>query len=108
MDVQYFISAVGIVLIVTRSSIIEKLIKSWLPHSMGSFLSCPMCFGFWVGVFYGTLGIYESIVRGFSVSLLSYLVISVADTLHAYMDHTERIATQWDVDAAVEEAPDQK
>ena len=97
------LAAIGFVLVVTRSSIVEKVVKSRLPVPVRGFLSCPMCFGFWVGVFLGPINILDSIARGFTVSLLSYTIVSITDALQSYMDHNERIAAQWDVAAVVEE-----
>ena len=73
---------VGITIIITSSSILNSLriqIKK-RSDTLGELIECPMCTGFWVGLFFGAVsGIAPPIIMGGLISLLSWSTYTVVD-----------------------------
>jgi uncharacterized membrane protein YhiD involved in acid resistance len=68
-----------------------------------NFLDCPMCTGFWVGVALGILKGYPWYQPALFVSIMSYYLVLLADALSNYIGFSDRMVSQWDVDAVEEE-----
>jgi len=94
MDFYTWLSLLGVTLIITRSSIVEA-VKDRLPAKWVKLLDCPMCSGFWVGIVYGfgsvDIGNYSQLSHaigfGFIISLSSYCVILITDSLSKYLEN---------------------
>jgi len=58
--VRYVLAFWGMVYIITQSSIMAGFRKNVLRGStfVATLIYCPACTGFWVGLLFGTLGIY--------------------------------------------------
>lgn len=72
---------------VPRDFLMEKSEKARL------FLSCPMCVGFWVGLF-GSLTLPVSVnvfAAGFSASLFSWIVYTFVDAAASVASHLDNI-----------------
>jgi hypothetical protein len=73
---------VGITIIITSSVIFED-IRERISNSsqvFGKLINCPMCTGFWVGLFFGFISdMAPPILIGGLVSLLSWSVYTVID-----------------------------
>ena len=86
----------GATIILVRSSLADK-VKERLGLSRFRFPYCSMCVGFWVGyvgeatllidsrsVLTVPVEVVQSLAAGFTVSLASYLVSTVANALETY------------------------
>jgi hypothetical protein len=58
--IRYVLAFWGLVYIITQSSIMAGFRKNVLRGStfVATLIYCPACTGFWVGLLFGTLGIY--------------------------------------------------
>ena len=76
--VIYILSSVGMTLFITRSYLTKNL-KSTANEHIETFLNCPMCIGFWIGIIVYPI-IYapewNCILYGFISSLSSYYIIN--------------------------------
>jgi len=73
---------VGITVIITSSVFFEDLREKVSNSSqiLGKLINCPMCTGFWVGLFFGFIsGIAPPVLIGGLVSLLSWSIYTVVD-----------------------------
>lgn len=77
---SFILGLVGVTVIITAGSIFEGLrekIASLSPF-LEKLINCPMCTGFWVGLFFGFITDYgPPIILGGLVSLLSWAVYTV-------------------------------
>lgn len=92
-DILVLLALVGIVSIITRSYIMEKIREKAPGKNLRYMLNCPQCSGFWVGLFFGLyFQLYIERVFAFSsfvnvllwgglVSLLSSIIIPLTDYL---------------------------
>jgi hypothetical protein len=82
---EFYLSCIGITILITQSSILEKFRN--LFARMGDFfeelINCPMCTGFWVGVFMSLLFNNNVIFSAATSSLLSWLVYVAANFLYS-------------------------
>jgi len=83
----------GITILISAASIFEDLRTSIKNKSefFGELISCPMCLGFWVGMFFGFVGMeFPPVVLGGIVSLMSWILYNLGDALNSgsvYMMH---------------------
>lgn len=81
---MYTLGLVGIVIIVTQGSIFEGFRDFLAKKSkfLGDLFSCPMCFGFWVGLLSGVFipGMFPPIFGGM-VSLASWIIYNIVDAI---------------------------
>ena len=92
---MFLMSAGGLTAIIVGSHILsvprEFLAKK--SDSLGLFLSCPMCVGFWVGLF-GSMTLPSHInvfAAAFSVSLFSWVVYTFVDAAGSVASHFDNI-----------------
>ena len=81
---MYALGLVGLVIIVTQGVIFEKFrdFVSKQSKFLGDLFSCPMCFGFWVGILAGTFihGMFPPIFGGL-ISLASWTIYNIVDAI---------------------------
>lgn len=81
---MYALGLVGIVIIVTQGLIFENF-RGFITQKskfLGDLFSCPMCFGFWVGLISGVFipGMFPPIFGGI-ISLTSWTIYNVVDAI---------------------------
>lgn len=83
----------GLTIIMSAGSIFENLRNFILQKNsfLGELVSCPMCLGFWVGLFFGFATMtYPPIILAGMVSLFSWMIFNFVDllmTASAYITH---------------------
>lgn len=89
----YIILIYGHTNIITQSEIFEP-IRDWankVSHFLGSLFSCPMCMGFWVGVFWSAMNqspahiFFEEV---YYIEYFKYLIDGVMGSSIAWIMHT--------------------
>lgn len=85
------VSCIGITIIITQSSLFEKL-RDWVSfysNFLGELVSCPMCLGVWVGLIMSFYFSCDPLTLAFSTSVSSWLVSIIGNlliTLSYYYD----------------------
>ena len=86
----FLIGNCGFTIVFIQGSIFEKL-REFI--SFNSFFkelfSCPMCFGFWVGVVSSFYFGYNPFLSGFSISLLSWIIYNFVELMSIIYDNQE-------------------
>jgi len=83
----------GITILISAGTIFEDIRTAIKSKSdfLGELISCPMCLGFWVGMFFGFVSMkFPPIVLGGIVSVSSWILYNLGDVLNsgsAYMMH---------------------
>lgn len=76
----FTLGLVGVTVIITAGSIFEGIrekVSSFSP-ALEKLINCPMCTGFWVGLFFGIITDYgPPLILGGLVSLLSWIIYTV-------------------------------
>lgn len=83
MQLLYFsLAAAGLTQILVYGKILDKIrpTQGW----MGKLLSCPMCTGFWSGIFLWSLNDYTELFT-FDVSLVTALCMGCIGSLVSYI-----------------------
>ena len=86
MELIYFIlAAYGLTQILVFGSIFNKIRppKSWL-HGFGKLFHCPMCMGFWVGIFLFGINSYTELFT-FEYSAASALILGCLSSGTTYL-----------------------
>ncbi len=75
MIIFYFLLIYGNTNIITQSEIFEPLRDSIdkISHFLGSLFSCPMCMGFWVGVFWSAMNLSPTLLFLEEVNYINYV-----------------------------------
>jgi len=85
------VSCIGITIILTQSSLFEKL-RDWVSfysNFLGELVGCPMCLGVWVGFIMSFYFSMDPVLLSFCTSISSWLVSIVGNlliTLSYYYD----------------------
>lgn len=109
MDLFSLFALVGIVSIITRSYIMQKIREKAPGKNLRYMLNCPQCSGFWVGLFYGAYeqfyvarflsfhSFVQVLLWGGLISLASSIVIPLMDYVSfAKTDLVNKIARSGD------------
>lgn len=96
-----YVAPVAATVIISRSSIVG-LARDKVPERLRSFLECPMCTGFWVGLVYGWVLGDHAVQWSLFSSVVSYLLVSVTDSVSAFTQVQEGMVREWAA-AAVEQ-----
>lgn len=95
---EVIIGLSGLTIIMSAGNIFEST-RNFISNKnkfFGELVSCPMCLGFWVGLFFGFLILeYPPIILAGMVSLISWMIFNFVDlmmTVSAY--YTTLISTQ--------------
>ena len=87
--IQFYLACVGITIIITQSSIFEKPREVF--SNMGDFfdelIHCPMCMGFWVGIFLSFLYGKDIILVAPTSSLLSWVIFSIINLTYSITNY---------------------
>ena len=98
---------VGITIIITSSVFFESVRERVSNYSqvLGELINCPMCTGFWVGLFFGFVsGIAPPVIIGGLVSLLSWSIYTVVDYFSTKATwHATQIVKETPVESDTEE-----
>lgn len=83
------LSCVAITCIIVHSEIFRPLrdFVSKVHHTVGYWISCPMCFGFWVGLFYAFIFGLTPLTLGLLSSLASWTLYNVVTAFGAIGDY---------------------
>ncbi len=83
------LSCVAITCIIVHSEIFRWLreLAAKLNEKVGYWISCPMCFGLWVGVFYAIVLEKNPFVMGLLSSLLSWSLYNIVTAFGAIGDY---------------------
>tara|TARA_B100000579_G_C22837656_1_gene859715 strand:+ start:2070 stop:2357 length:288 start_codon:yes stop_codon:yes gene_type:complete len=82
------ISCVGITMIITQSSLFERL-RDWVfvrSKTLGELINCPMCLGVWVGLIMSFVFCCNIIHLSFATSIVSW-IINIAGNLLINMSY---------------------
>lgn len=77
------ISCIGITIIVTQSSLFEKL-RDWVSFYskfLGELINCPLCFGVWVGFFASFIFNCNPIHLAFATSVCAWMTSIIGNLL---------------------------
>ena len=87
--IQFYLACVGITIIITQSSIFEKPREVF--SNMGDFfdelIHCPMCMGFWVGIFLSLLYGKDIVIVAPTSSLLSWIIFSIINLTYSITNY---------------------
>ena len=86
----FLLGSCGFTIVFIQGSIFNRLreIISFNDFTKELF-SCPMCFGFWVGVVSSLYFEYNPFLSGFSVSLLSWIIYNFVELMNIIYDNKE-------------------
>ena len=77
------VSCVGITIIITQSSLFQKL-RAWVyfySNFLGELVSCPMCLGVWVGLIMSFYFSCSAVQLSFATSIASWLISVIGNLL---------------------------
>jgi hypothetical protein len=94
------LSCVAITCIIVHSEIFRWLreLALKLHSTIGYWISCPMCFGFWVGVGYGYLVESNMITLGLLSSLCSWATYNLVTAFDAVGNYYTAVIQNGDAD----------
>lgn len=83
------LSCVAITCIIVHSEIFRpaRELVAKVHNTIGYWISCPMCFGFWVGILYGYLVDSNILTLGLLSSLCSWATYNLVTALDALGDY---------------------
>lgn len=93
MTFFYILLIYGHTTIITQSEIFEP-IRNWadkVSHFLGSLFSCPMCMGFWVGVFWSVMNQSPAHIffqEVYYIEYFKYLMDGIIGTAIAWTIHS--------------------
>ena len=94
MNIIYvLIACIGLTIIITQSTLFSPFREFIERRSsfFGDLIECPMCTGFWVGLFMSFLYGYDSIFLCFGTSLFSWLVSIIGNLLISLSYYLENL-----------------
>ena len=79
----HFIISIGITLIITESTLFQKFrdLVGNFSKFLGELVSCPMCLGLWVGLFYGLFSGENILFLAFGTSMFSWVISAIVSLL---------------------------